>query len=106
TGSGFGVPDQYSPSDNWHVDLGLGDLADSWHTYGLLWTPTKVSWYLDGQQIATATLYANSTNQPMFMLLSMWNGGALSGSGTPSAAAPSVIESQFDWVRVWQLPNS
>ena len=102
TGSGFGVPDQFSPANNWHGDLGLGDLADSWHTYGLLWTPTKVSWYLDGQQIATATPYANSTNQPMFMLLSMWNGGALSGSATPSAAAPSVIESQFDWVRVWQ----
>lgn len=104
TGSGFGVPDVQAPVDNWHPDLGLGDLADSWHTYGLLWTPTRVSWYLDGQQIATAAPYPNSTNQPMFMLLSMGDGGAISGNFTPPATGPSVIESQFDWVHVWQLP--
>ncbi len=29
TSSGFSVPDQTCPSDNWHSDLGRGDLADS-----------------------------------------------------------------------------
>jgi len=104
TGSGFGIPDQFSPSNNWHQDLGLGDIADGWHTYGLLWTPTSVTWYLDGQAIASSAPYPNSTNQPMFMVLSMWDGGALTGSASPPASSPDLLDSQFDWVRVWQKP--
>jgi len=99
----FGVSNQTCPTNHWHTDLGLGNLTSDWHTYGLLWTPTEVVWYLDGQPVAgPCPPWPNSTNQPMFMILSMWPGGAASGSTPPSGA--SMIETQVDWVRVWQKP--
>jgi len=99
----FGVPDQTCPSNNFHADLGLGNLTTDWHTYGLLWTPTSITWYLDGRPIAgPCPPWPNSTDQPMFMILTMAPGGAASGKTPPSGA--SMIETQVDWVRVWQKP--
>jgi hypothetical protein len=35
----------------------------------------------------------------MFLLLQMWSGG---WTKDPDATTPDVIETQVDWVRVWQ----
>jgi hypothetical protein len=102
TGDGFGIADQVCPSNNWHQDLGYGNITTDYHIYSLLWTTTTVTWYFDGHQIATCPVWANSTNQPMFLLLSMWPGGAISGRTTPSASGPAELTSLFDWVHVWQ----
>jgi beta-glucanase (GH16 family) len=72
-----------------------GDLTACFHTYGMLWTATQVSWYLDGRLMMSATPY-DSLNQPMFLLLQMWTGG---WTGEPDATTPSTIETQVDWVR-------
>jgi beta-glucanase (GH16 family) len=64
----------------------------------MLWTATQVTWYLDGQALMSAPVY-DSLNQPMFVLLQMWVGGWTSD---PTAATPAVIETQVDWVHVWQ----
>ena len=50
------------------------DLTAGFHTYGMLWTSTGLSWYLDGQLLKSTPVY-DSTNQPMFLLLQMWIGG-------------------------------
>jgi beta-glucanase (GH16 family) len=42
----YGVPD--SQNDNNYQDVGV-DLAADFHTYGMLWTTTTISWYLDGK---------------------------------------------------------
>jgi hypothetical protein len=41
----------------------------------------------------------DSTNQPMFLLLQMWVGG---WSGDPDVSTPNVLETQVDYVSVWQ----
>ena len=74
------------------------DLSQGFHTYGVLWTPTTVSWYLDGKFVMSAPTYATD-NQKMFMLLQMWSGG---WTKDPGASTPDTIETQVDYVDVWQ----
>jgi beta-glucanase (GH16 family) len=74
------------------------NIAADWHTYGLLWTASKVTWYLDGQPLMSAPTY-DSTNQPMFLLLQMWTGG---WTGDPNFSTPDLLETQVDYVDVWQ----
>jgi beta-glucanase (GH16 family) len=64
----------------------------------MLWTPTQVSWYLDGRRMMSATPY-DSLNQPMFLLLQMWTGG---WTYDPDSTTPSTIETRVDYVQVWQ----
>jgi beta-glucanase (GH16 family) len=91
----YGVSNQQN-SNNW-TNTGI-DLTAGFHTYGMLWTPTQVSWYLDGQLLNTASVY-DSTDQPMFLLLQMWIGGWTGGT---DSSTPDALTTQVDWVRVWQ----
>jgi beta-glucanase (GH16 family) len=74
------------------------DLSADFHRYGMLWTDSSVTWYLDDEPLMTAPVY-DSTNQPMFLLLQMWVGG---WSGDPDASTPDVLQTQVDYVDVWQ----
>jgi beta-glucanase (GH16 family) len=71
------------------------------HTYGLLWTPGKVIWYLDNQPLHSESTPAIFDRQNFFLVLSMqegeeWEAGNLSGVSASSMALNA------DWVRVWQ----
>jgi beta-glucanase (GH16 family) len=74
------------------------NLTAGFHTYALKWTPAQVTWYLDGRRTHSAPTYP-ADNQPMFLLLQMWSGG---WTKDPDATTPDVVETQVDWVRVWQ----
>ena len=74
------------------------NIAADWHTYGMLWTASQITWYLDGRALMSAPTY-DSTNQPMYLLLQMWVGG---WTGDPSSTTPDVLETQVDYVDVWQ----
>ena len=91
----YGVPNQQN-GNNWQP-AGV-DLTAGFHTYGMLWTDTQVSWYLDGRLLHSAAPY-DSLNQPMFLLLQMWTGGWTEGI---DATTPDVLETEVDYVRVWQ----
>ena len=91
----YGVPDSQNANNSADV---APDLGADWHTYGVLWTSSQVSWYLDGQLLMSAPTY-DSTNQPMFLLLQMWTGG---WTQNPGPSTPDVLETQVDYVSVWQ----
>jgi len=74
------------------------DLGSDFHTYSALWTSSQITWYLDGQRLFSDPVY-DSTNQPMYLLLQMWTGG---WSSDPDASTPNVLETQVDYVSVWQ----
>jgi Glycosyl hydrolases family 16 len=76
------------------------DLAQ-FHTYGLLWTPGKVTWYLDNQPLHSESTAAIFDRQNFFLVFSMqegedWKAGNLSG------VTASSMTLKVDWVRVWQ----
>jgi len=91
----YGLGDQQN-GNNWR-DAGV-DLTADFHTYGMLWTATQITWYLDGGAMTSTSVY-DSTNQPMFLLLQMWTGG---WTGGPDSSTPATIETQVDYVQVWQ----
>jgi len=91
----YGVRDQQN-ANNWQ-NAGV-DLTADFHTYGMLWTATQITWYLDGRALMSAPVY-DSTDQPMFLLLQMWTGG---WTYNPDSTTPTNLETQVDHVQVWQ----
>lgn len=67
------------------------NLTVGWHTYGLLWTPTSLTWYLDGNAVANYS-GSNVPNQPMYFLANLAINGA--------AAQTSSFDIQS--VQVWE----
>ena len=82
------------------------------HTYGIDWTPSGITWTIDGHPYGHINSYRNwPFNQPFFMLLSLAVGG--SWPGPPSAATVFPAQMVVSWVRVykmvglyWSRPNT
>lgn len=65
-----------------------------WHTYGLLWEPDGVRFYVDGKETFRPTRYPVSDNPNQFMRLTCH---LMSISAIAAEDAMLV-----DWVRVWR----
>jgi beta-glucanase (GH16 family) len=70
------------------------------HTYGLLWTPTTVTFYYDGFAVLQGPTPANWT-EPMAMILNMAVGG-WGGNPDPSMF-PATLK--VDYVKAWALSD-
>ncbi|HEX4192821.1 MAG TPA: glycoside hydrolase family 16 protein, partial [Stellaceae bacterium] len=76
------------------------DNPTGFHTYGLLWTPTTVTYYLDGNAIMTGATPSTWTT-PMGMILNMAVGG---WAGNPVASEfPATM--QVDYVHAYALAD-
>ncbi|HLW96802.1 MAG TPA: glycoside hydrolase family 16 protein [Solirubrobacteraceae bacterium] len=80
-------------------------LAGSWHTYGVIWSPGRISWTIDGLTYATATpasLPASARwvfdGSPFHLILDVAVGG---WPGNPAAGASFPKAMRVDWVRVY-----
>ncbi|HEY5390078.1 MAG TPA: glycoside hydrolase family 16 protein, partial [Solirubrobacteraceae bacterium] len=80
-------------------------LAGSWHTYGVIWSPGRISWTIDGVTYATATpasLPASARwvfdGSPFHLILDVAVGG---WPGNPAAGASFPKAMRVDWVRVY-----
>ena len=82
-----------------------------WHVYGIEWTPEYVLWTVDGQ---TTGIFRKSTDArllqqhqwtfdyPFFLLLNQSVGDGRSAK-LPYPNVRKTYETQFDWIRVYQL---
>ncbi|MGY3363866.1 hypothetical protein ACVWZL_000991 [Bradyrhizobium sp. GM2.4] len=61
-----------------------------WHNYALLWTPTKLTWFLDGSPVMEAVPPAICEEQDLFLIL---------GSQKHKDGPEEKLE--VDWVRVF-----
>lgn len=68
-----------------------------WHDIGLEWTPTALTYTLDGVVVNTMT--TNVPQQNMWLGLTTALG---TGSYAPSAATPSVVDFQIDSVQIYK----
>jgi beta-glucanase (GH16 family) len=84
--------------------VGLG--TSGWHTWGLRWTPTELTFYYDDVAIWSAT--GPISRRSEYIILSSEVGeffaGALPAAGYGSRAA-STTSMQVDYVRAWELPS-
>ena len=86
-----------TPADNYNIYNGP-DLSAGFHTYGLAWTPTTSTWYLDGvKQFSAPT--ASNQNQPFNIILSAYANHNL--DWTPNAQPGTSDHMYVDWVHVY-----
>ena len=103
---------------NWTYDLGntnnpkssfnVYTSHDRYHTYGLMWDATTLTWYVDGKEVGT---YAKSTNQSQ-LNQGQWpfdkhfhlilNQSVGNNAWAADADVTHTYETRFDWVRVYQ----
>ncbi|MGE0537579.1 MAG: family 16 glycosylhydrolase [Pirellulales bacterium] len=84
-----------------YLDAGVNLTAD-FHTYGLLWQPGLLVWYLDGQEIKRVS-GSHVTGKPMHINLNL----AIAPPGNPGMPTPDATtkfpaDLQIDYVRVWK----
>jgi beta-glucanase (GH16 family) len=101
-------PVQGSPTNaqfQGHV-ISAHSLSGSFHTWGLIWSPSRLTWTLDGVPYATATPSSlNATAQwgfnaiPMRIILDLAVGG---WPGPPTSSSEFPASLRVDWVRVYQ----
>lgn len=83
------------------------DFDKGWHTIAVEWTPERVGWYVDGQNVASRlhswTYDDGVLASPAHILLNFAVGGAWAGRhGIDDSAFPQSLD--IDWVRVYQKP--
>jgi len=69
------------------------------HTYGLLWTAEKITWYVDGNAVGSVAT-PPSMNQPMYMIFNLAVGGDWAGKPDPAFSAATM---KVDYVRAYSL---
>ena len=86
--------------------------ASTWHTYGMIWTPEGISYYVDDPSRPYAAFWPSSLNGMQgatwpfngpanFILLNLAVGGQWPGS--PDASTPFPAEMLIDYVRIYKL---
>jgi hypothetical protein len=86
-------------NNTFQLDSSL-DLSQ-FHTYGLLWVPGKVTWYLDNEPLSSADTFPIMDMQDYFVVLSGQEGNDWS-AGNLSGVTASKMVLNVDWVHVWQ----
>jgi hypothetical protein len=76
----------------------------SWHTYGLLWGPTGITFYYDG--VASWSLAGPISQRSQFIILSSGVASYFAGEIPPGgygSPETSTVKMDVDWVRVYAL---
>ena len=74
------------------------DLSSDFHTYGVDWQATYVTWYFDGQVIKQITNTAVIPHKPMYILVDLAVGGWISFPDKNTHFPATML---VDYVRVW-----
>ncbi|WP_062110969.1 family 16 glycosylhydrolase [Aureimonas sp. AU40] len=75
------------------------DLTTGYHTYGVLWTASQVTWYLDGTAVKSVATPADM-HGPMYMLVN------LAIDKTADASTFNGADLKVDYIRAYSLANS
>jgi beta-glucanase (GH16 family) len=79
-------------------------IQGTWHTYGVVWTPTSYTFYVDGLELWTTAAAVSRIPESIQLTCEIqdatWAGNIPTGGyGTRDTSTTGM---QVDWVRVWQ----
>ena len=100
--NGYGADHQ----DRQRTVSGSPSLEGNWHTYGVLWTATGYTFYIDGNPVWTPGADVPVSQRSEFLYLTCevenqsWAGDIPPGGYGGLGASTATME--VDWVRVWQ----
>jgi beta-glucanase (GH16 family) len=80
-----------------HFNTYLADASTTFNTYGVDWEKNTITWYIDGNAVASMATPADM-DTPMYMLLNLAVGGAGSLAGAATGASASML---IDYVRAY-----
>lgn len=106
-GSGIGAPYTFPNNDPNGTDV------TSFHTYGGIWSPNMVQFYVDDPTkifyvVTASDVPSGQTwdfNHPFFLLLNLAVGGTGSWPGPPDGSTPNPAVMTVDYVR-WYKPST
>jgi len=75
------------------------NLSTTYNTYGVMWTPTSITFFFDGIQVGTTIAVPANFSQQMYMLVNLAVGGIGSWPGTPGATTTAQLN--VDYLRVY-----
>ena len=85
--------------------INTANTSTGFHTYGIDWEPNTITWYMDGQEIATAPTPSNM-NESMFTILNLVVGSHSSWPGAPTSSSEFPASMQIDYVRAYATANT
>ena len=100
----FSTPSGNASSWSGFKDAGAGDLTAAFHNYGVRWTDSTLTWFIDGRQFHSYTgPAAIAQMQRMYLILNLGVGG---WPGDPPPGENVNKSFDIDWVRVWQTSDA
>ncbi len=96
----------HSRSTHRTTSVDIASPFDSFHRYGIIWTPEKITWFLDGRRVSE---FANDGqgeahwpfDHAQYLLINLAIGGNWGGE---QGIAPDIFpaELRIDYVRIWK----
>jgi len=80
------------------------DMTQAFHKYGLLWTPTDLIWYFDGDMACHLPTQA-SQHKPMYLIVNLAVGNCSWWTNCPTLSTPFPQTLQVDYVRAYAPPQ-
>jgi beta-glucanase (GH16 family) len=78
----------------------IPDTSSGYHTYGVLWTKTTLTWYVDGTEVYETATPADM-NKPMYMIANL----ALGGWGGDVDASQLPAQLKIDYIHAYALAD-
>jgi beta-glucanase (GH16 family) len=79
----------------------LPDIFDSWHEFGVLWTPEAVSFFCDGRLMGETQPQYDTNRSPMYMLVNLSAHDGSWGAPPSASSLPAILE--VNWIGAWPL---
>jgi len=101
----YGPPSPDNRSSGHYYTLDEGKFSDDFHVFTIVWTPTRITWYMDDNFYAFVTPnnvspYVWPFDEKFHLLLNVAVGGTWPGS--PDGTTEFPQEMVVDWIRVYQ----
>ncbi|HUA55204.1 MAG TPA: family 16 glycosylhydrolase [Candidatus Sulfotelmatobacter sp.] len=80
------------------------NFSAGFHDFGLDWTASTITWYLDGVAIASEPT-PSEDKQPMYIIADLAVGGAGSWPGAPNGSTPFPATMQIESIQAYADPN-
>lgn len=78
----------------------VADPSAGFHSYGLLWLPQAIVWYVDREPVGWARIKPG-LNRAMYLLANLAIGGRFPGPPDPATPFPAAYE--IDWIAAYAL---
>ena len=87
---------------NTTLPVALEGAPDQFHTYGALWLPDRVDYYIDGKKTVSIPTSADMT-EPMYMVLNLAVGGNWPGYPDDKTVIPAHLD--IAHIKVWRFTS-